>query len=106
MLRITEFKLPIDHSDEQLRPALLAHLGLADDELLAKQLLCLRLAVLLCHARRDPAIDALHLSYHERSFTLSTAPGWARQYPQSAWLLEEEVSAWQKTDWKFSVDWR
>ncbi|OYT94292.1 MAG: hypothetical protein CFE49_19020, partial [Pseudomonas sp. PGPPP3] len=34
MLRITEFKLPIDHSDEQLRPALLAHLGLADDELL------------------------------------------------------------------------
>ena len=27
MLRITEFKLPIDHSDEQLRPALLAHLA-------------------------------------------------------------------------------
>ena len=34
MLRITEFKLPIDHSDEQLRPALLAHLGLTTDELL------------------------------------------------------------------------
>jgi len=34
MLRITEFKLPIDHSDEQLRPALLAHLGLSSDELL------------------------------------------------------------------------
>ena len=34
MLRITEFKLPIDHSDEQLRPALLAHLGLTSDELL------------------------------------------------------------------------
>ncbi len=34
MLRITEFKLPIDHSDEQLRPALLAHLGLSTDELL------------------------------------------------------------------------
>ncbi len=34
MLRITEFKLPIDHSDEQLRPALVAHLGLTSDELL------------------------------------------------------------------------
>ena len=34
MLRITEFKLPIDHSDEQLRPALLTRLGLTSDELL------------------------------------------------------------------------
>ncbi len=105
------FSMPELHRMSQLvlgQRGKLRKLGqeLADDELLAKQLLCLRLAVLLCHARRDPAIDALHLSYHERSFTLSTAPGWARQYPQSAWLLEEEVSAWQKTDWKFSVDWR
>ena len=29
MLRITEFKLPIDHSDEQLHSALLTHLGLS-----------------------------------------------------------------------------
>ncbi|GLK91539.1 NAD(P)/FAD-dependent oxidoreductase [Pseudomonas turukhanskensis] len=34
MLRITEFKLPIDHSDEALRPALVQRLGLADSELL------------------------------------------------------------------------
>src|SRR5690606_40575360 len=34
MLRITEFKLPIDHSDEALRAALLARLGIADEELL------------------------------------------------------------------------
>ncbi len=34
MLRITELKLPIDHPDEALRPALVARLGIADDELL------------------------------------------------------------------------
>ncbi|WP_095101220.1 NAD(P)/FAD-dependent oxidoreductase [Pseudomonas sp. Irchel 3A5] len=34
MLRITELKLPIDHPDEDLRPALLQRLGIASDELL------------------------------------------------------------------------
>ncbi len=76
------------------------------DELFAKQLLCLRLAVLLCHARKDPDVNALRLSYKTRQFRLTAAPGWARQYPQSAWLLQEEMSAWQKTDWKFVVDLR
>ncbi len=34
MLRITELKLPIDHPDEDLRPALLRRLGIGSDELL------------------------------------------------------------------------
>jgi uncharacterized FAD-dependent dehydrogenase len=34
MLRITELKLPIDHPDEDLRPALLQRLGIGSDELL------------------------------------------------------------------------
>jgi uncharacterized FAD-dependent dehydrogenase len=34
MLRITELKLPIDHLDEALRPALLARLGIEPEELL------------------------------------------------------------------------
>lgn len=76
------------------------------DELFAKQLLCLRLAVLLCHARKDPEVGALRLSYRSRGFKLTTVPGWARQFPQSAWLLEEEVEAWQKSDWRFTVDMR
>ena len=77
-----------------------------DDELFAKQLLCLRLAVLLCHARKDPEVNALRLNYKPRSFRLTTVPGWAKQFPQSAWLLEEEVVHWQKSAWKFSVDLR
>ena len=34
MLRITELKLPLDHSDEDLRAAILQRLGIADAELL------------------------------------------------------------------------
>lgn len=76
------------------------------DELLAKQLLCLRLAVLLCHARKDPDISALRLTYRPQNFKLTTAPGWVKQFPQSTWLLQEEVQDWQKTQWRFSVDLR
>ncbi|MBL8387507.1 MAG: exopolyphosphatase [Hydrogenophaga sp.] len=74
------------------------------DELFAKQLICLRLAVILCHARRMPEHESVRLSYRSGQFRLVTAEGWARRFPQSAWLLGEEASAWQKTGWKFSAD--
>jgi len=75
-----------------------------EEELFAKQLICLRLAVILCHARKNPDIAALRLVYKNRQFKLATVPGWSKQYPQSAWLLNEEVTAWQKTDWRLTVD--
>lgn len=74
------------------------------EELFAKQLMCLRLAVLLCHARKMPEHESLHLSYKAGGFRLLTNPGWAKRYPQSAWLLDEEVLAWQKTPWKLVVE--
>lgn len=74
------------------------------DELFAKQLMCLRLAVLLCHARQMPDHESVKLSFKPGTFKLSTAAGWAKRYPQSAWLLGEEVLAWQKTAWKFTAD--
>ncbi|MEY2684405.1 MAG: hypothetical protein RJA09_1549 [Pseudomonadota bacterium] len=77
-----------------------------DDELFAKQLLCLRLAALLCHARKDPDVAALRLGYRNKAFKLTAAPGWAKRYPQSAWLLQEEFEAWQRSNWKFTVDLR
>ncbi|TSE27412.1 Exopolyphosphatase [Tepidimonas sediminis] len=74
------------------------------DELFAKQLMCLRLAVLLCHARKDPAVEALMLRFVPRStFRLQAAPGWARDYPQSAWLLQEEAHAWERTPWRLQL---
>jgi exopolyphosphatase / guanosine-5'-triphosphate,3'-diphosphate pyrophosphatase len=74
------------------------------DELFAKQLLCLRLAVLLCHARKHPEYSGLQLRYQAGVFKLNAPSGWARRYPQSAWLLSEEALVWQKTGWKFLPD--
>jgi exopolyphosphatase/guanosine-5'-triphosphate,3'-diphosphate pyrophosphatase len=74
------------------------------DELLAKQLLCLRLAVLLCHARQMPEHQGMRLTYRNGAFKLITSDDWARRFPQSAWLLDEEAQAWQKTAWKLGID--
>ena len=75
-----------------------------EDELFAKQLISLRLAVILCHARQMPEYQSVKLSYKPGTFKVITNPGWARRYPQSAWLLEEEVLAWQKTAWRLSAE--
>jgi exopolyphosphatase/guanosine-5'-triphosphate,3'-diphosphate pyrophosphatase len=74
------------------------------DEPFVHQLMCLRLAVILCHARRDPDMNGLQLSGSGRRIALKVPAAWARTYPQSAYLLREEVTAWQKTPWTFSID--
>jgi exopolyphosphatase/guanosine-5'-triphosphate,3'-diphosphate pyrophosphatase len=73
------------------------------DPLLVQQLLCLRLAVILCHARRDPQLQGLRLAARGRAFRLELPPEWAAAFPQSMHLLREEVAAWQKTDWSFTL---
>lgn len=75
---------------------------LADAEFV-QQLLCLRLAVILCHARRDPDLRGLALAAAGRAFALEVPAPWAASYPQSAHLLREEIAAWQKTPWAFAV---
>ncbi len=73
-----------------------------DDAGFVRQLLALRLAVILCHARRDPDSKGLDLSVcpdQHNCFVLSCRPGWAESFPQSAHLLREEVEAWSKTPW-------
>ncbi|AEG93454.1 exopolyphosphatase [Ramlibacter tataouinensis] len=73
--------------------------GELDDEVFVHQLLCLRLAVILCHARRDPDLRGLELRAAGRRFVLAVRPDWPEAFPQSAHLLREEVLAWQKTAW-------
>ena len=75
-----------------------------DDPIFVLQLLCLRLAVALCHARREPDSKGLSLQADGQRFRVSARPGWAIAYPQSAHLLREEVQAWQKTPWELAVD--
>ena len=73
-----------------------------EDHLFVQQLMCLRIAIILCHARRDPDLKGLQLeagTEFTKNFTVICRSGWADAFPQSAHLLREEVLAWQKTPW-------
>ncbi|GAB3471037.1 exopolyphosphatase [Polaromonas eurypsychrophila] len=76
-----------------------------EDPVFVQQLLCLRLAVILCHARRDPDLKGMQIEAATgiHRFVLGCRAGWATAYPQSAHLLREEVLAWQKTPWTLIV---
>ena len=77
-----------------------------EDEHLVCQLLSLRLAVILCHARRDPEHSAVQLKKSktiDRCFELTIDPLWAQRFPQSNHLLQQEALAWQKTSWKLRI---
>ncbi len=105
------FALPELHRLSQL---VLGHRGKlrklelnVDDRAFIDQLVCLRLAVILCHARRDPDLKGLSLTSAaapERAFELRCRPGWSAAFPQSAYLLNEEVLAWQKTPWALTFN--
>jgi exopolyphosphatase/guanosine-5'-triphosphate,3'-diphosphate pyrophosphatase len=78
---------------------------LLEDSLVC-QLLALRLAVILCHARRDPDLEGMtlhRLQTAERTMRLVCRPDWADMFPQSAHLLREEMLAWEKTAWTLDV---
>ncbi len=72
----------------------------------AWQLLSLRLAVILCHARRDPDLQGLTLTESKAPqavFQVRLRDGWAESWPQSAHLLREEVIAWQRSPWPLAL---
>lgn len=73
---------------------------------LALPLMALRLAVQLCHARRDPQLQGIALERSGAECRLSTPEGWSRAYPQSARLLELEAAAWSKTPWSLRLQLR
>jgi exopolyphosphatase / guanosine-5'-triphosphate,3'-diphosphate pyrophosphatase len=77
-----------------------------EDTVFTHQLLSLRLAVILCHARRD--IDTMDLQLvvsdkDERQFNLSYPPSWSKKFPQSVHLLHEEEIAWSRTNWALQL---
>lgn len=77
-----------------------------EDHPFMQQLMCLRIAVILCHARRDPDLEGLQIessSSEAKNFALRYRQGWADAYPQSVHLLREEVLAWQKTPWSLTL---
>ena len=77
-----------------------------EDAFFVYQLLSLRLAVILCHARRDPDTASMRLrlsSQVPRCFELKTEPLWSQRFPQSSHLLQQEALSWQKTSWELRL---
>ena len=77
-----------------------------EDQPFMAQLMCLRIAVILCHARRDPDLEGLEIKADNvdvKGFVLRFRKEWEKGYPQSAHLLREEVLAWQKTPWSLGL---
>jgi exopolyphosphatase/guanosine-5'-triphosphate,3'-diphosphate pyrophosphatase len=74
-----------------------------EDNDFAKMLLALRLSLILCHARKDPAHEDLVLDCdeHKQRVTLTASADWVNDYPQSTHLLKLENGAWQKAPWSF-----
>jgi exopolyphosphatase/guanosine-5'-triphosphate,3'-diphosphate pyrophosphatase len=68
---------------------------LADTEFCA-QLLSLRLAVLLCHARGSLGVVPPQLAPDGRHARLALPSGWTGQFPRSTFLLREEAKAWSR----------
>ena len=62
----------------------------------ALPLLCLRLAVIKCHARGDVDVHALSLSVQGRDACLTYKADWAETHPRTLYLLTEEAAAWAK----------
>jgi exopolyphosphatase/guanosine-5'-triphosphate,3'-diphosphate pyrophosphatase len=78
-----------------------------DNRELACQLMSLRLAVILCHARRDPDMEGValvRLEPADSTIQLRCREGWVASYPQSNHLLREESLAWDKTPWKLAIE--
>jgi exopolyphosphatase/guanosine-5'-triphosphate,3'-diphosphate pyrophosphatase len=75
----------------------------AKDSDFIAQLISLRIAAILCHARRDPDLKGVSLKNAEDNttgFVIQCKKSWIQQWPQSAHLLREESIAWQKTTWQ------
>ncbi|MDQ6628086.1 MAG: Ppx/GppA family phosphatase [Pseudomonadota bacterium] len=67
------------------------------DPTFALHLLCLRLAVLLCHARDAVDAAAISLRASGRQVSIGLASAWVDLHPRTLHLLREEIDAWSKS---------
>ncbi len=73
------------------------------DESFIFQLISLRLAVIFCHSRNTPVLKNITFERAENTFILSLPSAWQQAFPQTSYLLEEEILAWQKINWGLVV---
>ena len=69
--------------------------GLARDDF-AWQVLCLRLAIIKCHARGEVDGAAMRLRRDGASAELAFPPGWGESHPRTRHLLQEEAAMWER----------
>jgi exopolyphosphatase/guanosine-5'-triphosphate,3'-diphosphate pyrophosphatase len=62
----------------------------------AWQVLCLRLAVIECHARGEVDARGLQLSRSGNEARLNFSARWAEEHPRTAYLLREEAEVWNR----------
>ena len=62
----------------------------------AWQAMCLRLAIIACHARGDVDPQALALTRSGGMATLALPAGWSETHPRTLHLLNEEATAWER----------
>jgi exopolyphosphatase/guanosine-5'-triphosphate,3'-diphosphate pyrophosphatase len=65
-------------------------------EVFAWQVLCLRLAVIKCHARGAVDAQALTLRARGRDAQLLWPAGWHQAHPRTLFLLQEEAAVWAR----------
>jgi exopolyphosphatase/guanosine-5'-triphosphate,3'-diphosphate pyrophosphatase len=73
-------------------------------ETFAWQALCLRLAIIKCHARDASDDTVFDLHRDGPHATLSVSSSWAAAHPRTVYLLGEEVSAWSRSSSALSLE--
>lgn len=71
--------------------------SLLQNEVFIWQALCLRLAIIKCHARGEVSTQALSLSRSDTHASLGFVRGWVATHPKTLYLLQEEVAAWERS---------
>ncbi|MFO1295006.1 MAG: Ppx/GppA phosphatase family protein [Rubrivivax sp.] len=87
--RIADLVLAQRGSLRKIEPALA-------NEDFAWQALCLRLAIIKCHARRPVDLGALRLERDGALARVAFTQGWAERNPRTYYLLAEEAAAWER----------
>ncbi len=74
-----------------------------NDESFICKLISLRLAVIFCHSRSMPVLKNIRFERAENTFLLGLPSAWQQAFPQTSYLLEEEILAWKKVNWSVVV---
>jgi exopolyphosphatase/guanosine-5'-triphosphate,3'-diphosphate pyrophosphatase len=73
------------------------------DEAHVAEIVALRLAVILCHARADVRLPAWRLATGRTWVELGIDAGWLTHHPLTQHLLDEETAQWSKVGIRFTI---